>query len=241
MNVYWLEQTEAEVPSGNDWLSENEILCRNGLRFPKRRADWQLGRWTAKCAVAACLKIPTNSEVLARLEIRARPSGAPQVFVANKPVGLTISLSHREGHALCTVARTSIDLGCDLENIEPRSNAFVSDYFTAEEQAMVASRTEADRHSFLALLWSAKESALKALQTGLRLDTRSVCVSFDAKPDVNGWSPLQVRYAAAGKNFHGWWQSAPGIIRTMVASPAPKPPLPLRASAYYPENAAWCA
>ena len=148
MNVYWLEQTEAEVPADNDWLSENEILCRNGLRFPKRRADWQLGRWTAKCAVAACLKIPTNPEVLERLEIRARPSGAPQVFVANKPIGLTISLSHREGHALCAVARTSIDLGCDLENIEPRSNVFVSDYFTAEEQAMVAARSEADRPQF---------------------------------------------------------------------------------------------
>ena len=186
MNVYWLEQTEAEVPTGNDWLSENEILCRNGLRFPKRRADWQLGRWTAKCAVAAYLKIPTNPEVLERLEIRARPLGAPQVFVANKPVGLTISLSHREGHSLCAVARNSIDLGCDLENIEPRSNAFVSDYFTVEEQAMVAARSEAERPSFLALLWSAKESALKALQTGLRLDTRSVCVSFEPGPGCQG-------------------------------------------------------
>ena len=27
MNVYWLEQTEADVPAENDWLSENEAVC----------------------------------------------------------------------------------------------------------------------------------------------------------------------------------------------------------------------
>ena len=67
-------------------------------------------------------------------------------------------------------------MGCDLEMIEPRSDAFVADYFTVEEQALVARASAADRSRLLALLWSAKESALKALRAGLRLDTRCVIV-----------------------------------------------------------------
>ena len=63
-------------------------------------------------------------------------------------------------------------LGCDLEVIEPRSEEFVADYFTTEEQKMVSQAPIADRSKLLALLWSAKESALKALREGLRFDTR---------------------------------------------------------------------
>ena len=58
MDVYWLEQSEADVPTADDWLSENEVARLNSLRVAKRRADWRLGRWTAKCAVAASLKLP---------------------------------------------------------------------------------------------------------------------------------------------------------------------------------------
>lgn len=35
-------------------------------------------------------------------------------------------------------------LGCDLELIEPHSDALVADYFTADEQAMVARTLAAD-------------------------------------------------------------------------------------------------
>ena len=55
----------------------------------------------------------------------------------NRPQ-VTISLSHRSGAAICAVAPAGVDLGCDLEVIEPRSEAFVADYFTVDEQALVA-------------------------------------------------------------------------------------------------------
>jgi len=31
-----------------------------------------------------------------------------------------------------------VEIGCDLEVVEPRSDAFVADYFTSEEQALIA-------------------------------------------------------------------------------------------------------
>ena len=178
MDVYWLEQTEADMPVENDWLSASELARLNGMRFVKRRTDWRLGRWTAKRALACCLNLPDQPfhSLLASIEIRPAPSGAPEVFSANNPGLVAISLSHRSGVAACAVALSGGALGCDLEAIEPRSDAFVADYFTTEEQALIVQAPEADRPRLLALFWSAKESALKALRAGLRLDTRCVSV-----------------------------------------------------------------
>ncbi len=85
MEVYWLEQTAADVPSEKEWLSARELAQENSLRFPKRRADWLLGRWTAKRALAACLELPPEYSSLVKLELRSLPSGAPEVFFENRP------------------------------------------------------------------------------------------------------------------------------------------------------------
>ncbi len=121
MDLYWLEQTEAELPTGNQWLGPREMLHLNTLRFAKRRTDWRLGRWTAKHALAARLHLPTDLHALANLEIRAAPSGAPEVFLYDQQADIAISLSHSAGTALCTVAPPATTFGCDLETIEPRS------------------------------------------------------------------------------------------------------------------------
>src|SRR3974390_2654400 len=176
-DVYWLEQTAADVPTGNDWLSAAERLRLQGMRFAKRRADWRLGRWTAKCALAIVLDLSQEPQSLATIEIRTLPSGAPEVFLDALSSRVSLSLSHCAGRAGCAVALNSVAVGCDLERIEPHSDAFAADYFSTGEQAMVAQSAAAERSRLLTLLWSAKESALKALQVGLRLDTRSVSVS----------------------------------------------------------------
>jgi 4'-phosphopantetheinyl transferase len=228
VDVYWLEQSNADLPAQNDWLSAGDLVRLNAMRFEKRRADWRLGRWTAKCAVAACLDLPAHLQALAEIEIRPASSGAPEVFLSGKPAGVTVSLSHRDGTAICAIADSgSADsgtaLGCDLEVVEPRSDAFVADYFTTEEQLLVTQSPIAERSQLIALLWSGKESALKALRMGLRLDTRSVSVN----PSYNShdWHPLHVTFDE--QVFHGWWQLSHNALRTMVASPSPSQPIPL--------------
>jgi len=301
MDVYWLEQTEADVPPENDWLGASEVARLNSMRFAKRRTDWRLGRWTAKRALAACLngstaaqgleaiKHPLDSDLadcesgqdrvqrtppdcvgtgsgvgwtdharlfhssLASIEIRPAPSGAPEVFFANDtplrpkqqgqilappppvpglgPTPVTISLSHRAAMAVCAVAMSGGALGCDLETVEPRSDAFVADYFTNEEQALIAQACEAERSQLVALFWSAKESALKALREGLRLDTRCVSVQGSGirnlESETGKWQPLRVRYTD-GRIFHGWWRNADSLLRTLVAFPPPFLPIVLR-------------
>ena len=225
IDVSWLEQTVADLPAEDDWLSAGEAVRLSAMRFPKRRADWKLGRWTAKRALAVYLNLPADPRSLAQIEIRPAPGGAPEVFVGDGPAPVTISISHREGHAACAIAGPEAALGCDLEIVEPRSDAFAADYFTAEEQELLAQAYPAERWRLLALLWSAKESALKALRVGLRLDTRSVAVDpfVGHVSGESAWRPLRVNHN--GTVLHGWWWQTGNLVRTMVAAPAPAAPL----------------
>jgi len=254
MVVYWLEQIEADVPADQNWLSSSELLRLDAMPFARRRNDWRLGRWTAKNAWAAYMKLPVDSQVLREIEIRPASTGVPKLFFKNHPVNVTISLSHRAGSAICAVAPAPGTLGCDLELVEARSDAFLTDYFTAEEQALVSRAPESDRPWVIALLWSAKESALKALGEGLRLDTRSVivnpadvlrqgseatepsaesfCTELGSSTSPNGWFPLSVRHTA-GQIYQGWWQHKGVLVRTIVASPPPNLPILLAPRSRY--------
>ena len=219
------------------------------MKFTKRRNDWRLGRWTAKCAIAAYLGWRTESSVLDRIEIRAATSGAPEAFIAEQRAALGVSLSHCAGRAIAAVV-SSAAVGCDLETIEPRLDAFVRDYFTSEEQLLVENMPAPSRPALVTLLWSAKESALKALGQGLRLDTRSISVNVGngqgmsrhlpsgfqmardqgiqhalCGPGQAGWLPLQVCCRDSGRTFYGWWQTSSDLVQTFVADAQLPPPV----------------
>ena len=155
MLIQWQEQNETDVPADDGWLGSWELPTLARMRFARRRAEWRLGRSTAKSAVSACLRLPATLETLRELEIRSAPSGAPEVFFANGLLGLTLSLSHRSGLAVCAVTRArrlGPALGCDLERIEPHSDLFLADYFTIEEQSLVRDSASGDRCRLVAVL-----------------------------------------------------------------------------------------
>jgi len=231
MEVFWVEQVIGNVPAKDDWLGDREQQVLAALKIPKRRADWRLGRWTAKHAVAAFLKLPSGESSFSAIEIRAAASGAPQAFLRDQPARVSISLSHSNGAALCTVTQAETVVGCDLELIEPRSDAFLADYFTAEEQRIVARSPGEQRDLIVTVLWSAKESALKSLREGLRLDTRAVsawleCIPSAAALPFSEWSELRVRHE--NKVFAGWWRCAGRLVRTVVSVPSAVAPISLK-------------
>jgi len=245
MDVYWLEQTLADVPNDNAWLNPGEANRLRLMRFPKRRADWILGRWTAKNAVAIFLDIPPEPRLLSEIEIRPARSGAPEVFLGDDLALIQISISHRDGVAACAFTRSSALLGCDIELVEPHSDAFVADYFAEEEQAFLTQAAHPERLLLQSLFWSAKESALKALREGLRLDPRQMIVSLQdssewpngnmrgsvSRPSLSArtllpgeaWKELQVRNVS-GQIFKGWWSQTGDLLRTILALPAPGRP-----------------
>jgi 4'-phosphopantetheinyl transferase len=226
--VYWLAAGEAAVPPGDGWLSDREIAVCAALRIPKRRNDWRLGRWTAKSAIAAYRGFASNPAVLAAIEVRPAPSGAPLAFFDGRPAGVAISLSHSHGVGFCAVAREGANLGCDVEKVTPHSQAFVTDYFTPAEQELVERSEGVEQRKVLTLLWSAKESLLKALECGLRCDTRSVAAIPAGLPPCRraAWRRLAVRENGV-REFHGWWRETGGFVWTVIATPEPAEPIAL--------------
>ena len=220
MEVHWLEKDASSVPAGDAWLSASERARLAALRIPKRRADWRLGRWTAKCALSLYWSSPLDFAELAAIELPAAPSGAPEVFLRGRPAAVVLSLSHSQGRGLCAISGTSA-VGCDLESIEQRSPAFLADFFTDDEQKLAADTPARHRDRLVTLLWSAKESALKALGCGLRADTRCVNVLPESLLAASeSWSPLSVNHSS-GKIFRGWWSESRGLVRTIVAQQEP--------------------
>ncbi len=219
MTIYWLEQRESDVPLSDDWLSAEERARSNGMKVPKRRSEWRLGRWTAKLALASFYKHSQDFEALARIELRAAASGAPRAFVAGEESRIAISLSHSNGQALCVISAPGVGIGCDIERIEARSSQFIGDYFTEYEQQVLADGR--NQELFANLFWSAKESALKALELGLRENTRSVNIRLDERVArvENGrsrWFGFTAEYRD-GRMFQGVWRPEDSSVRTIVA------------------------
>ncbi|MGZ4638275.1 MAG: 4'-phosphopantetheinyl transferase family protein, partial [Actinomycetes bacterium] len=148
------------------------------------------------------------------------PSGAPYVVVDGRRLGLDVSLTDSAGWAVCVVGPDLSRVGCDLEIVEVRSSGFVSDFLTEVEQAYVAAQGDGDaRQAAANLLWSAKESALKVLRTGLSRDTRTVEVTVgDAgqAPDTGRWGRLTVS-TIEGRTLAGWWRREGTFLFTVAA------------------------
>jgi phosphopantetheinyl transferase (holo-ACP synthase) len=112
-------------------------------------------------------------------------------------------------------------VGADVEHVESRDPAFVHDFFTPNEGALVSNCPTLWRDTFVTILWSAKEAVLKAIRYGLRVDTRRVEIGHLAGLGVvraPGISPGEDKMPEA------WWR--------------------LDVSTAWPERAhiaAWCA
>jgi 4'-phosphopantetheinyl transferase len=55
VSLRWLSQGMADAPVDDAWLSPREAAWVARMRFPKRRSEFRLGRWTAKRALALYL------------------------------------------------------------------------------------------------------------------------------------------------------------------------------------------
>jgi 4'-phosphopantetheinyl transferase len=201
-------------PPSLDFLAPGERARAASLHVARRRGEFLLGRWAAKSLIASVLDCAPGPW----LEVRAAPSGQPLAFLDGSPLRLSISISHREGLALAALDETGSPLGADLEHLEPRSAAFVRDYFTAREAEAVA---RGDPELVANLIWSAKESALKALGKGLTADTRSIEVEL-GPPLASPWQALVIHGA---HGLQGFWRRHREHVLTIVGSPGSEPRL----------------
>ncbi len=217
----WLTRSLADVPADDAWLAPGERRVLAGLRIARRRADWRLGRWTAKTAVAQRLGVAPE-----RLEILAAEDGAPEAWLDGRPAPVSVSLSHRGGRALAVVAGEGHRPGCDLELIEARSPAFVREWLSPCEQRRIVDCAAGERALVANLIWTAKEAAAKVRREGLRLDVRRAVVNASGVggPETDCWKPLRVDWPDAQLATSGWWRVEPGWVMSVAGEPAPAAP-----------------
>lgn len=192
-----------DIPRSDEWLGPREREWARRYAVPHRLAAWKAGRWAAKQAVAGCVGMePTRTEILPAAD------GAPEAWLGDERLPVSVSLSHRDGVAVATATPEAYAVGCDVELVEPRCAGFAADWFTFAERAAVERAAPGERDELVTLTWSAKESVLKAWRAGLRIDTRCVEVSFaragfDADMD--------------GRRISGWWRRDGPFVITAAA------------------------
>jgi 4'-phosphopantetheinyl transferase len=212
--VRWLTRSLADVPDGDEWLTAAERAVLAPMTVDKRRRDWRLGRFAAKSLLASELDLEPS-----RIEVLAGPSGAPTARVDGEPVPLSITVSHRGDRALAVVAGNGVTVGCDLEVLEPRSDAFVAEWLAPAEQRLVLADAGRQRDLVANLIWTAKEASAKARTEGLRLNVRQALVEpvLDAHPAPNVWHPLRVAWPADQGTDEGFWRIEPGWVMSVIA------------------------
>jgi 4'-phosphopantetheinyl transferase len=216
----WLSVGLEEVPAADEWMDTALARRLDAVRYTKRYNEARLARWTAKVAIALTFGLPTDLKTLATVVVRNAPDGAPEAYLAGEPIDAVIAMTDRADWAVCAVLRDGGRVGCDLELVEPRSPAFVNDYLTVAERDAVAASADPD---FAAnTIWSAKESALKVLRTGLRRDTRSVEVTLNGHAE-GAWRTLSIA-DVDGRTFPGWWNRFGEFVFTCATEqPTDKP------------------
>jgi len=159
-------------------------------------------------------------------EVLAAGDGAPEAWADGERLPVSVSISHREDRAVAVLGASPLMAGCDLELIEPRSAAFVRQWFAPAEQELVSSCEETDRALVANLIWTAKEAAAKVRREGLRLDIRAALVSPSGMSRSGGgeWRPIRVAWADGTSPVLGWWRSERRWVMTVLSDPAPRPP-----------------
>jgi len=246
--IYWhicqAPDCAADARASPGFLSASEQRTFKRLRFPKRREEWLLGRWTAKQLLRRSLE-GYEGLALSVISVGVDPDGAPYLSVQGEGrLPASLSISHRAGRAVCALSPAlSPTIGVDLECVEPRPRAFVEDFFTAQEAARVWACAPERRDTLVTAMWSAKEAVLKAFREGLRVDTRAIEVRHIAGLDAdlasvaeggaspalalhrvgNGsasadWQPIQIESSVPGAlRVAAWWQPEGDSVLTMAA------------------------
>lgn len=192
-----------DVPDGDGWLGPNERTAARRFTFPPRRAAWRAGRWAARLALAGLRRTDGGG-----IEILAAPDGAPEAIGSDGTVAAAVSISHRGQVAAALAAPTGVAVGCDVELVEPRPDGFGGDWFTPAELAAVGAAPADDRVVLTTVIWSAKETALKVLRRGLRMDPRQAGVEVDGD---------RFRVTVDGLQIDGWWRRDGPYVITAAA------------------------
>ncbi|BAU90124.1 4'-phosphopantetheinyl transferase [Methylorubrum populi] len=152
----WLNAHRAGFLHGDE-----EALLTDRLH-PRRRHGLLIGRYAAKCALAA-LRPDLDPRTLA-----IRPGVLEQPVLSGEgTANLGVSLSHAGPVAVAVVFPEACPMGIDLERIRPANIALLTRQTTAVERRNLAACLAVPEAERLTRLWCLKEALSKALRCGL--------------------------------------------------------------------------
>jgi 4'-phosphopantetheinyl transferase len=226
--IQWLVQSVTEhsdlshgiAPPGLLHPVEQRHLAE--LKLSKRRSEWLIGRWTAKHLLQACLQRDLNVCLpLNAIGIYNDARGAPVAMIdcGTRIAEWAISISHSRACGFsAALSDAAIGLGADIEHIELREWRFVEDYFTPDEIERVRVVPIEQREKLIAAIWSAKESALKALRLGLTIDTRRVHCAIDPHHySDHDWLEFNITCTPSYTEIlRGWWRTWGEYVLTVA-------------------------
>lgn len=162
-----------------------EILLEEELAYaaklpPRRRREWMAGRICIATALAALAGESSTRMPANRAPLLPAPHGAVQ-----PPTGTVCSLTHKGRLVVGLAARDQgRRVGVDLEHVDSTDGQLAERILTTRERTLVEGLAHVDRTRAVAIHFSLKEAAFKALEPK---DQEGI---EHSEIEVFGWSPV---------------------------------------------------
>lgn len=193
--LYWCITTISSLLNGVEEMAVQQNLTTaeqavyRGFKTRKRQVEWLAGRIAVK---QLYIKLSHNRYNPLDLSVAREGTGAPYLIEGDIRTSGRISISHTAGCVVVLLTKSELRIGIDLEEVSSREPAFITDYFTPMEQNYIRGNQPLTMEFRANLLWSAKESVLKAISTGLGVDPLRVEIDgVNVRQTMNGWTGLK--------------------------------------------------
>lgn len=167
-----------------------------------KRKDWLAGRYAAKKAVRHYLKKEYFQDIPLR-DIVIKSNKKEGVMFLTPPgeveKELCLNISHCGGRGVAILARGPV--GVDIERTRCFRKEILNAFLTPKEQFFVERFISSEQDLLATLLWSFKESYLKALRKGLIIHPRTIEVVLDDK-----WQFQELRHNGQIVQVEGLWR-----------------------------------
>lgn len=197
----WCASADDEVERYEDFLTPGERIASREYTMERRR-QWLLGRVAAKRAIREHLKLRHNFEIsYTDIEIVSSKFDRPGLALHSissiaKDMRRTVveetsfSISHTDDIAIASACSKQTEgyTGVDIERIRPLKERVIRAYMTPRETSEYSSLSGDAKIRYSVLVWSAKESYLKAVGTGLLMHPNRVEINVDLTADCFGIS-----------------------------------------------------
>lgn len=162
-NVEWLELHA---------LSEDEVNQAMRLRSVHARAAYVACRLLLRALISACAQVPVD-----QIEIGRGEYGKP---VVTYPTGMCVEFNISHSHTVSVLAMApAVPIGVDIVEVAevPEGQGFARRVLTDRELGVWSALQDNRRAEWLGRVWAAKESYLKWIGVGLKVDPRTVDVA----------------------------------------------------------------